>query len=297
MTFVAILRELWRARSMVFVAALIALMAGFAMSFRIMLPPNVESRQHTVGVGSVTALIDTPSSQVVDLGGETGSDVVVLSSRATLLASLMTSAPLKDEIAERAGVAPGTLITPPPESTGPASAIPPQAGVSGALINEKDPRASILKAIVPMVGPGQLPMVAVETQAPSAAAAQRLAGEAIAVLKQHLESLATEEGIPAKRRLVVKQLGPARSETVRRGPGLILVVLLMLVVFGAGIGFILGIGFVVRNWRVEPVAPGDPRLAVLSEPAFEGDQHEQEDGYAREAEPYEAELRSPFPVR
>ena len=62
-------------------------------AYRISLaPPKLESRQYHVGVASARVLVDTPDSQVVDLNPK-GADA--LSSRASLLANLMASSPVK----------------------------------------------------------------------------------------------------------------------------------------------------------------------------------------------------------
>src|SRR4051812_42369202 len=103
MELVAILRLLWRRRAVVAALAVVAVVVGLSAAYRIG-PGGLESRQHDVGIGSVTALVDTPSSLVVDLGGDTGADIGTLSARANLLASLMTSSPIKDEIARRARI-------------------------------------------------------------------------------------------------------------------------------------------------------------------------------------------------
>src|SRR3954453_9015953 len=110
MELVGMLRVLWRHRLLVVVAALIAVLVGLGVAYRIGFPAKLERRPYHVGLGTVTALFDTPSSQVVDLGGKTGADIATLAARAQLLASLMTISPIKDEIASRAGVASDKLI-------------------------------------------------------------------------------------------------------------------------------------------------------------------------------------------
>src|SRR4051794_34884781 len=100
---VALLRELWHRRLLVAVVALVAVLAATLMAYHVG-PSGVSSRQHHVGIASTAALVDTPSSQAVDLGGKESADGATLPGRATLLASLLTSAPLKDEIARAAGI-------------------------------------------------------------------------------------------------------------------------------------------------------------------------------------------------
>jgi hypothetical protein len=252
MELVGMLRVLWRYRLLVVVAALIAVLVGLGVAYRIGFPANLESRQYHVGLGTVTALVDTPSSQVVDLGGKTGADIATLSARAQLLASLMTSSPIKDEIASRAGVSPDRLIAVS------AAGVPPGAPPSGgASVSMSDPKANILTAGIPNLETGDVPIIAVTTQAPDAAVAARLANESITVLKEHLRTVAGIDKVPDARRMVVTQLGRARAETVARGPSRLMAVAAAIFVFGFGCVAILGIVALVSGWRraaeLEPV--------------------------------------------
>ena len=116
MTVVAVLRELWRYRRLVIAGAIVALVFQVMLVYNVSLgiPPKLESRQYNVGVASGAVLIDSQSSQAVDLGGGEGEvkvDVASLSARAQLLANLLVTRPLRDEIAKGAGVAPDRMIT------------------------------------------------------------------------------------------------------------------------------------------------------------------------------------------
>ncbi len=248
MQIITIMRELVRLRVLTGIAALCAVLAGLLITFRYEPPTKFQSRQYDVGVASATALVDTPSSQVVDLGGETGKDVGSLTARATLLASLMTSAPLKDEIAKAAGVNPRLLVTPGPEASGPGASSA-AAPVSDSSVKLGDRRAYVLKASVPVLQDSQIPVIAISTQAPDATAAARLANQSVAVLKRHLDTVAGSESVPIDRRLVIKQLGPAAAATERKGPGMVLGIIGMILVFGLGIATILGGSWFVRTWR------------------------------------------------
>ena len=83
------------------------------MAFHFSPPSKLESRAYHVGIASTTALLDTPSSQVVDLGDPNDAATNAAGSlpgRAALIASVLTTSPLKDEIAKSAGIDPRTLI-------------------------------------------------------------------------------------------------------------------------------------------------------------------------------------------
>jgi hypothetical protein len=254
MELVAMLRVLWRHRLLVVVAALVAVLAGLAVGYRIGFPAKFESRRYDVGLASVTALVDTPSSQVVDLGGKTGADIGTLSARASLLANLMTSSPIKDEIATRSGVAPDRLI-----AVSPAAAPGTQpAGASGPPVKTAEPNAVILTTKIPNLESGEIPIIAVTTQAPSADQAARLANASIAVLQAHLQTVAGIDRVPDARRVVVRQLGRARSATVSRGPSRLMAFGAAILAFAFGCVAILGVYALVSGWRrAAELEPGD----------------------------------------
>jgi capsular polysaccharide biosynthesis protein len=257
MELVGMLRVLWRHRLLVVVAALVAVLVGLGVAYRIGFPPKLESRQYTVGVASLTALVDTPRSQIVDLSGKAGADIGTLAARASLLASLMTSSPIKDEIASRAGVAPDRLIAQSPFGTPPGA--PPSGGASVSI---SDPKANILTAKIPNLESGEIPIIAVSTQAPDSAVAARLANESIAVLKAHLQTVAGIDKVPDARRVVVRQLGRADAATVSRGPARTVAVAAAIFVFFLGCVAILGVFALVNGWRqatdLEPGADDEP---------------------------------------
>jgi hypothetical protein len=259
---VAILRELWRHRVVLLLAAPLAILVGVSVGYKVMFPFTLESRGYDVGVAAATALVDTPSSQVVALGGRDVGEAATLPGRAALLANLMASSPLREDIARRAGVRPELLIaTAPPPAGGSA---PPQQGdrlATGASVRADDPRASVLKLNTDIT----LPMIAVDVRAPDAATAARVANAALAALKSYLDSIVGVDGASTKRRLVVKQLGPAQSATAHRGPSPLLGILAAITVLGLACAAILMVSALARDWRrmsalerLSEDAPGEP---------------------------------------
>jgi hypothetical protein len=282
MTAVSVLRELWSRRLLVAVGLALALIVATLMAFSVRLgvPPDFESRQYNVGIASAAVLIDSPSSQVADLGGggETGpqADVSTLSARARLLANLMSTSPLKDRIATRAGIHPNTLIARAPVGEGITPEPTPLS--TGATISEDDPRANILTITVNET----LPILAADSQAASAAQAARISSAAVAELPLYLRSVASTDRVPNAQQLVVKPLGTARYTTVQRGPRRLFAAAAAIVLFGlwcVGILFVTGFA---RAWRqasdsesgVDPAgpklerdAPSPPDMPIIQPPA------------------------------
>jgi hypothetical protein len=215
------------------VAAVAAVVVSVAMLYRVDFPPRIASRGHTVGTASVLALVDTPRSLVVDLGEATRASVIrLLSDRASLLATLMTTSPIKDDIARGVGLDPNELITMRPSTLTDRRRRVPAPAVASVSI--ADPRAHVLHVAVNPLLEGDDPIIAVDTLAPDAAGAARLANQAIASLKQHLDREAQSRTVPAERRLVVRQLDPPEVSTFRRGPSTFLAEISGLLVFAFG---------------------------------------------------------------
>ena len=237
MDTVTILRALWRRRLFVAIVAIVALLAGVMVKYEL---PSLQSRSYEVGISSAHILVDTPSSQVVNVSPR-GSDTTA--ARADLLASLMVDGVLKATIAQQAGLKPGQLI-----ATTSASTDPTPGAASGS--NLPGPRAYVLTTQVLTNSSGdELPIIEVDTQAPNRAGAAKIAAAAVSGLGQYLNSKAALERIPDADRLQVNGLGVPQSSTADRGPSGSLALIVFVLVFVIGCGAILGITALIRGWR------------------------------------------------
>jgi hypothetical protein len=225
-TTVMILRNLWRLRAAVVVVFIVAVLVGTLVGFRIsLLPPSVQSRQYHVGVASARVLVDTPTSDLIDVAPK-GSDT--LAGRATLLANLMVDGVVEDEIAKRAGLHPDELI-----------GVAGDAG-SDPTAPKPGPRDHVLTTGVALDTSGdQLPIITIDTQAPDVAGAERLANAAIAGLNTYLDGQAAKQSVPEGRRLRVTGLGAAQAGLGNRGPSRTMTVVLVLLLFGLGCALLL----------------------------------------------------------
>jgi hypothetical protein len=237
MDTVTILRDLWRRRLLVVGVYLLALLAGTAVIYNIScLPPKLESRKYDVGVAVARILVDTPSSQVVEVAPK-GSDT--LGVRANLLASLMVDGVVKSAIAHRAGLQPHQLV-----------GVTDAATVPSPVTTATGPRSSVLTTkVLTNTGGDQLPIIEIDAQAPDRAGAARLAAAAIAGLRDYLDSKAALQQVPDADRLQVTSLGAPQATTEVRGPANILAIVAVIFVFGLGCASILGFLALSRGWR------------------------------------------------
>ena len=277
MELVSLLRELWRLRLFVALIALVAVLVGFAVAFKL---PSLESRKYDVGIATARVLVDTPSSQVVEVAPK-GSDA--LGVRANLIANLMVEGDVKAAIAQKAGLSPDKLIGIPETTVGP----PPDLGPSPAT-------AHVLSTRVSATPDGdRLPIIEIQAQAPDAAAAAKLAEASITGLREYLDSKAAAEQVPNAERLRVSGLGTPQAHAAARGPRMIFALGATIFVFIAGCGALLAGLALVRGWRVaaaveqeegeydEQIAAFD---AMLADPALEDDDG---DGRGRVTTPYD----------
>jgi hypothetical protein len=251
MDTVTILRDLWRLRLVVVGVALFALLAGLAMTFNIGFPPKFESRKYDVGVAVTRILVDTPSSQVVEVSPK-GSDS--LGVRANLLASLMVDGVVKAAIAERAGLPPEKLI-----------GVSEAAAEPDAVAKAPGPRSYVLTTrVMTNTGGDQLPIIEVDAQAPDRAGAAKLGEAAVSGLRDFLDSEAARQEVKDADRLQVSGLGAPQAETVVRGPSKVMAVVVVIFVFALGCAGVLGVLALVRGWRAASVRElgGDDWLVV-----------------------------------
>ena len=216
---------------LVLVAVLGCLIAGVTM-FQTSLP--LKLRRHQVGVGAASALVDTSQSQVgTSASGSANGDVLeALAFRALLLANLMATPAVEGSIAKDAGISESDLVVVPDATAGsadaPASVFPTHAA--------KGMSTSTLQITVPSVTAGQLPIIQVNTQSASPAAAARLANGAIAAVRAEVQTASASSGPPLPSSLVVRPLGPATAAWRAKGTSPIIGVFLgLLVLFGGAL--------------------------------------------------------------
>jgi len=240
---VTVLRALSRRRRSVMVVAIVAVLIGALVYFKL---PSLQSRAYTVGTANVNILLDTPNSQVVEVAPR-GSDT--LGVRATLLANLMVDGVVKTSIAQAAGINPNDLagisnVGTDPTQTGPTNPRAPQ--ISTDVVTDANGL--------------DLPIIEVTVQSTDAGAAVKLANASVTGLRNYLASKAAEERIPDAQRLQVTSLGIPSGTDSTQGPGLATTVIVMILVFCLGCAGLLGVAAVRRNWRAaaEAEARGEP---------------------------------------
>lgn len=195
-----------------------------------------------VAGASTHVVIDYPDASIVDRTA-VWADFRSLQKRAVLYGRIMTTPPVLDDIARRAGV--------------------PSAELSGiARITEGEPhsllqvgaeeradqvRDSSAPYRLEMQSSPQEPVLAVYSEAPSVPAAERLANSAILGLGDYLRQVARQDGFPEKELPQLRQLGLARGGVTNGGARIEIAALTFITVFA--LCFVGIVVLIRRPWR------------------------------------------------
>jgi hypothetical protein len=238
MSTVSILRRLWRHRILVAVALVLAVLAGTAVVYQL---PGFQSRKYDVGIVTAHILVDTPNSQIVQVSPR---GTATLGEQTLLLASLMVDGTIKSAIAQKAGLLPSRLTginaaVTEPGASGPAPIVPPSGRNANVITTQ----------VMTDSAGNNLPIIALQAQAPTSAAAEKLANATLSALRDYLSSRAQAEQVSDTNRLQVGELGLNQATTQAMGPSNSLGVIVFLLVFLLGCGLIVGLPSLRRAWR------------------------------------------------
>lgn len=247
------LRELSRLRYGVSVCLLLATFAALLVSYEVsFFPPGLQPRSLQMASATTDALVDTPTSVVLDLRQDT-SDIDSLTNRAVLLGNVMASAPVRQYIARRAGVHADLIKATTPRT--------PNAPRPFATRDNKRKASDLLASTdqyrLNIEANPTVPVLKIYSQAPTAKAAAALANGAVDGLRDYLNQIATSQGIDKRTQVRVKQLGRARGAVINGGVSLQATVIVFVLFFFAAAAAAIFISRVRRGFMLadEPEEP------------------------------------------
>lgn len=243
----------------VLVSALVALGLGLWSIYSISLaPPGIHARPLQVAAASSHVMLDAPRTWVLDQSAGV-QDFQNLGRRADLFANLLTSLPLRREIAADMGMAPERI----------AGITRITSNVTNALLqpNSEERATQILLAQeryrLDVQTTPERPIVNIYTQAPTVEAAQRLADSAAATLARAVADTAVQRDVPRKWRIRAHTLGgPARGQVISGGTVAQIFGLTFLVAFGATCALLLLLRRLARPRPPSSAAVAEPRTLV-----------------------------------
>ena len=250
------LRELWRLKWGVTVAAVVALVGAlWSINEISLMPPKLKPRTLETATASTRVVVDTPRSMVLDLRQGTY-DFTALRNRAILIGNVMASAPVREHVAKSAGIPVGALqVTAPrtPEEPRPRAETGQQKKATDILKSNDEYRLEIYTN--PTV-----PILDIHAQGPTAEAAAKLANSTVAGTRDYLEQLAVTENTGLKRRVQLRQLGSAHGTVLNAGVGKEVAIVSFVLFFGVSCAAVMFLARVRRGWQAaahsEPVVTG-----------------------------------------
>jgi capsular polysaccharide biosynthesis protein len=158
------------------------------------------------GAATVQILVDSPDSALATLNQET----VGLTTRASVFAQVMTSEAVLQHIARSAGIRADQITAEGPYSgAGQAlDVVTPSPARGNQLIAEKTPYK------LTFVAQTNEPVVTASVQAPTTAAAARVAGSIYPGIQHYVTTLQRQSGTPLEHRVTIRQLGPPQAGPV-----------------------------------------------------------------------------------
>jgi hypothetical protein len=204
------LRKLWHLKAGVAVSIALALFAALWSVQKISVsPPRLTPRSLEMATASTHVLVDTRTSQLIDLRQDTFG-IEGLQNRSVLLGNVIASSSVQAKIAARAHV-PVELL----RIQAPLTSAQPSAPVNSENTRHT---TDILKSTdqyrVNIKANPTVPMLDIYAQTPTAESAAALANASVDELKSYLNTLATTQNTPEKDQVRLTQLGRARGVVI-----------------------------------------------------------------------------------
>lgn len=249
------MRELWRSKVGLTIALLMALLVVARVNLGIgLIPPSIEHRSLETASASTSVLIDTPRSTLIDLSQDVY-QISSLSTRAVILGNVMASQPVREFIARRVGIDPGSI-----EAAGPRTPEQPRA-IAGP---ESQPQVSDIAGrpdeyrLSIQVNP-TVPILDIYSEAPDPAAAEDLADGAVDGLRDYLNAVAGgQEATVANQPIELQQLGRAHGSVINEGAGLTVSLMVFVAAFFVSSAIVLLAARVRRGWTASDRLGGPP---------------------------------------
>ncbi len=226
MTFISLLKELWKRKLLVALAIVIAAAAAVGAYKQVSKDSTPEAQ------GTTEVLIDSARSPIAG----SKRNVEALASRAAVFARLMASGDIVKGIAHEAGVRPWEI-----QVKGPMPFPGEVPGVSEG--------AETLPYGLTFTQVGELPIVTITSRAPTVPEARALAAAAPRALDEMVKTTQQRQKTPARERVEIRTLGPAVVSSVSEESGKKIAVAAFFGVLLLELALILGMPRLVSAWK------------------------------------------------
>jgi hypothetical protein len=241
-TLALALRELWGRKILLVIGVVVALVAAIASVSNVsILPPKLNEGTLEYYSGRTQILVDSDDSSIGDLK----LDLTPMIARANVYSRFMTTPAALRETGQKAHIPADQIYAEGPYQLGQARFIQePTAERRGSQLAGRKARYRLRFDSDP-----ELPIVSIYAEAPSARQATALADGAASGLADYVTKLQDEQGIPARRRVAIRQLGSTTGAPVSAGASKKIAVFVFLVVFGLWCITVLLLRRLAAGWR------------------------------------------------
>jgi hypothetical protein len=247
-TVVLMLRELWQRRALVALVTGLALVVAAAAVYQVsFLPPSLSKRDHSEARGSIEILVDSNRSPLGDVAGK----LEPLTARAGVFARYIAGGNVIRQIAADTGI-PYEQI----EVSGPAP-------LPGEAIGVTAPPEHLKPYGFTIVQRDELPIVNVETRAPTLDQARALAAATPNAIRTIVGRIQAQQDVPAEKRVTFRVLGPAQATKATEALGAKVAVVIFVLLEAVGLLLILGVPRLVKAWRLAGASGGPPQLEAI----------------------------------
>jgi hypothetical protein len=241
------LYELSRLRWALLLSFVLAAAISVSTAYKItVLPPGLHPKAMAMSAASTHVLVDSRNSVLLNLG--VGADQLdQMTQRALLVGNVMASIPVRQYIADRAGVpeqaiqmtSPLTPLYPRPIADDPQS----HRSTTDLLKSNNQYRINIKSN--PTV-----PILDIYTEASSPKTAVALANATVAGMRDYLATIAETQHVPPRAQVHLDQLGTAQGGSVTGSVNVEVATLLFLFVFALSCVASLVVARVLKGWRL-----------------------------------------------
>lgn len=243
MNLISHLKELWHRRVLVGLSIAFSAAIAILLVFQVSLsPPSISKRNHVDAKGSIEILIDSSRSPLAD----SRRDLSGLTARAGVFARLMTGGTVVGRIAKTVGIPVNQI-----DVAGPAP-LPGEAPGAAQAPLQIHPYGIAIAQVE------ELPIVSVETRAPTVREARALAAAAPGAIRHLVDSIQAQQETPEAKRVELRVLGPAQAAPKDEAAGKKMALALFVFLVVLSIVLILAVPRLVEAWRSTPPASGAP---------------------------------------
>lgn len=222
MELALVLRELRARRLLVAIGLIVAAIAAVLSAYQVS-GTSLKPKGLTFSSASTQAFIDTPGTAL----GNVTQDVTQLQTRATVLANFMASPTIVDLIGKQVGLTGGQIY-----AAGPVNANQPRSVIEPtALKRNVQVTGETAPYRLEFLNDPTLPIIGVNTQAPTTKMAIALANASVVALQQYVNTLEITGRTPSPLRITIRPLGQAIGGPVNSGVSKKLAAMVFIAVF------------------------------------------------------------------